>query len=416
MDRGAPSSVCADWVNNMINPADLHSADVVIVGGGIIGCWTALHLARAGKRVCVIEKAEIAHHGSGRNRGNVRVQLREAVERDLINRSLKLWQNFEDGARSTVEYRVTGNLLVSYDETIVSDFQIEVDRHRAIGLEARVVQAAELRDLVPAISRDIVAGFLTTQDGHINGQLATWEAARQAKLAGVRFFRGTIAERIEHDQGKVTAVITSAGRIPTECALVAAAGDSASLLEPLGIKTPISLALHQILVTEKLPFITGPYLRCASPRISFCQTASGTLLLGLGPASDLALGAPQAVEAKKVEAISRETIRLVPALADAHIVRSWTGLFDLTPDGRAIIGPAEHIEGLWIATGFNGHGMAIAPAVTESLAQTILGETPQVSLAAFSPTRFEKPLEIEISDEPVSRIGHLGNLVAPPIH
>jgi len=399
----------------MSNSADLQSADTVIVGGGIIGCWTALHLARAGKRVCVIEKAEIAHHGSGRNRGNVRVQLREPVERDLINRSLVLWQNFEDGARSTVEYRVTGNLLVSYDETLVPDFQIEVDRHRAIGLDARVVRGAELRELVPEISPEIVAGFLTTQDGHVNGQLATWEAARQAKLAGVRFFRGTIAERIEHSQSKVTAVLTSAGRIPTESVLVAAAGDTVGLVEPLGIKIPISLALHQILVTEKLPFITGPYLRCASPRISFCQTASGTLLLGLGPASDLAPDAPQKVEPKKIEAISRETIRLVPALADAHIVRSWTGLFDLTPDGRAIIGPAEGIEGLWIATGFNGHGMAIAPAVTESLAQALLGETPQVSLAAFAPIRFEKPLEIEVTDEPVSRIGHLGNLVAPPI-
>jgi sarcosine oxidase subunit beta len=399
----------------MANSPNLDTVDLVIVGGGIMGCWTALHLARAGKRVCVVEKAEIAHNGSGRNRGNVRVQLRETVERDLINRSLVLWQMFEESARSTVEYRVTGNLLVSYDETLTADFQIEVDRHRAIGLDAHVVEGKALRELVPQISPDIVAGFLTTQDGHINGQLATWEAARQAKLAGVRFLRGTTAELIEHDRGKITAVRTSAGRIATEGALVAAAGDSIRLLEPLGVKTPISLALHQILVTEKLPFVTGPYLRCAAPRISFCQTASGTLLLGLGPASDIAPDAPQRVEPGKIEAISKETIRLVPALRDAHIVRSWSGLFDLTPDGRAMIGPAEHIAGLWIATGFNGHGMAIAPAVTESLAKSILGETPPVSLEAFAPARFENPVAPEASDEPVSRIGHLGNLVAPPI-
>lgn len=399
----------------MANSPNLDTADFVVIGGGIIGCWTALHLARAGRQVCVIERAEIGHNGSGRNRGNVRVQLRETVERDLINRSLNLWQNFEKSARSTVEYRVTGNLLVSYDETLTADFQIEVDRHRAIGLDAYVVQGKTLRELVPNISPDIVAGFLTTQDGHVNGQLATWEAARQAKLGGVRFLRGTAAELIEYDQGKITAVQTSAGRIATGGVLVAAAGDSVRLLEPLGIKAPISLALHQILVTEKLPFVTGPYLRCASPRISFCQTASGTLLLGLGPASDIAHDAPQRVEPSKIEAISKETIRLVPALKDAHIVRSWSGLFDLTPDGRAMIGPAEHIAGLWIATGFNGHGMAIAPAVTESLAQSILGESPAVNLDPFLPTRFDKPFVLEASNEPVSRIGHLGNLVAPPI-
>jgi sarcosine oxidase subunit beta len=400
----------------MANSPNLDTADFVVIGGGIIGCWTALHLARSGKRVCVVEKAEIAYNGSGRNRGNVRVQLREPVERELINRSLILWQNFEESSRSTIEYRVTGNLLVSYDETLTADFQIEVARHRAIGYDAHIVQGETLRELVPNISPDIVSGFLTTQDGHVNGQLATWEAARQAKLAGVRFLRGTTAEKILHDQGEITAVQTSAGRIATEGVLVAAAGDSVRLLEQLGTKTPISLALHQILVTEKLPFVTGPYLRCASPRISFCQTASGTLLLGLGPASDIAHDAPQRVESSKIEAISRETIRLVPTLKDAHIVRSWSGLFDLTPDGRAMIGPAEHIAGLWIAAGFNGHGMAIAPAVTESLAQSIIGETPSVNLDAFAPTRFEKALLLEASDEPVSRIGHLGNLVAPPIH
>ena len=399
----------------MASTPNVEPADFVVVGAGIIGCWTALHLARAGKKVCVVEKAEIAHHGSGRNRGNVRVQLREAVERDLINRSLVLWQDFEDGARSTIEYRVTGNLLVSYDETLVADFGIEVDRHRAIGLDAHVVQGETLRELVPGISPEIVAGFLTTQDGHVNGQLATWEAARQAKLAGVRFLRGVAVEALEHERGRVVAARTGAGRIATEGILVAAAGDSVQLLETVAVKTPIRLALHQILVTEKLPYVTGPYLRCASPRISFCQTAGGTLLLGLGPASDLAPGGRQDLEPSKIEAIARETARLVPDLRDVHIVRSWTGLFDLTPDGRAMIGPAEHIEGLWIATGFNGHGMAIAPAVTESLAQSILGQAPTVDLAPFAPTRFERPMEADTSHKPVSRIGHLGNLVAPPI-
>ncbi len=399
----------------MANSPNVDTTDFVVVGGGIIGCWTALHLARAGKRVRVIEKAEIAHHGSGRNRGNVRVQLREPVERALIDRSLLLWQEFEEGCRSTVEYRVTGNLLVSYDETLNADFQIEVDRHRALGYDAHVVQGAALRDLVPEISPEIAGGFLTTQDGHVNGQLATWEAARQAKEAGVEFLRGTTVEKIEHESGKITAVHTSAGRIATEGVLVAAAGDSVRLLEPLGVKIPISLALHQILVTEKLPFVTGPYLRCASPRISFCQTASGTLLLGLGPASDIAFDAPQRVDAKKIEAISQETIRLVPSLKDAHIVRSWTGLFDLTPDGHAIIGPSEHIAGLWIAAGFNGHGMAIAPAITESLAQSIIGAPRRVDLDAFAPARFDKPFVPEASEQPSSRIGHLGNLVAPPI-
>jgi sarcosine oxidase subunit beta len=389
--------------------------DFVVIGGGIMGCWTALHLAQAGLSVAVVEKSEIAHQGSGRNRGNVRVQLRDAAERELINRALVLWQALEDQARSTVEYRVTGNLLVSYDTSLLEDFAIEAERHRSLGYDAHVVEGAALRDLVPGISPFIAGGFLTTEDGHVNGQLATWEVARLAKLAGVHFFRGVTAESIERSKDKVTGVLTSAGSLYTCGVLVAAAGESVRLLEPLGLKVPITLALHQILVTEKVPFVTGPYLRCASPRISFCQTASGTLLLGLGPASDTTADAAHRVEPRKIEAIAAETIRLVPTLDRVNIVRSWTGLFDLTPDGRALIGPVEHIAGLWVATGFNGHGMAIAPAVTESLSQAILGRNAELSFEAFAPARFENPLVIEQVEEPVSRIGHLGNLVAPPI-
>lgn len=391
-------------------------ADTVIVGGGIIGCWTALRLAKQGQRVTVVEKSDIAHEGSGRNRGNVRLQLREPAEKALIDRSLLLWPEIEDSARATIDYRVTGNLLVSYDPTMKADFEIEAAAHRADGYDATVVAGEDLRALVPGISPDIAAGFLTTEDGHVNGQLATWEIASRAKLAGVRFLRGTTVTGIELDRGKVRAVRTSEGDIATGTVLVAAAGDSVPLLEPLGMVVPISLALHQILVTEKLPFVTGPYLRCASPRISFCQTAQGTLLLGLGPASATTPGAPQRVDPQKIADITRETLRLVPGLAGVNVVRSWTGLFDLTPDGRALIGPVEAVPGLWVATGFNGHGISIAPAVTEALASAMLGRVPAISLAAFDPTRFERETTPEeTGDAPRSRVGHLGNLVAPPI-
>lgn len=392
------------------------SADVVVVGGGIIGCWTALRLAQQGQRVVVLEKSDIAHEGSGRNRGNVRVQLRDRAEKRLIDRSLVLWQEAEDMARTTIEYRVTGNLLVSYDPSLKADFEIEVARHRADGYDATIVEGADLRALVPGIAPEIAAGFLTTQDGHVNGQLATWEIARRAKSAGVRFLLSETATAIKLDKGRVCAVRTTRDDISTGTVLVAAAGDSVPLLETLGLKVPISLALHQILVTEKLPFVTGPYLRCASPRISFCQTAQGTLLLGLGPPRRIDAGEAHRVDPRKIADIANETLRLVPSLDGVNVVRSWTGLFDLTPDGRALIGPVGSIPGLWVATGFNGHGLSIAPAVTESLAAAICCQTPDIPLEAFDPSRFERDPEPGEDDKARrSRIGHLGNLVAPPV-
>jgi sarcosine oxidase subunit beta len=346
------------------------TADVVIIGGGIVGCTTAYNLAKQGARVILFEKGEIAQEASGRNRGNVRLQLRDRLELPIAREAIALWKQADDELGMPTEYRTTGNLLVTYHDGIAAGFEAEAERHRGLGIDARVVRHNELRDHVPDISPDIVMGFLTTEDGHVNPQKATWAFATAARRAGVEFRTGSTVTSLVVEGGQIRGVVAEDGAVSAPAVLNAAGVHAPELFAPLGIAVPITPAKHQILVTTRLPLVTRPYLRCAGPRVSFCQTLDGTLLLGMGPAQNV--GFDSTVSRAHVSNIMRETIRLVPALASARVVRSWTGWFEMTPDDLPIITAMPDHKGLYICAGFSGHGFALAPAIGRLMASLIL--------------------------------------------
>jgi sarcosine oxidase subunit beta len=346
------------------------TADVVIVGGGIVGCTTAYNLAKRGTRVIVFEKEDIAQEASGRNRGNVRLQLRDRLELPIAREAIELWKRADEELGMATEYRTTGNLLVTYHDDIAAGFEAEAERHRKLDIDAKVVGREELREHVPDITPEIVAGFLTTQDGHVNPQRATWAFATAARRAGAEFRTGTRVTGVIVENGVVRGVDSDSGPVSAPIVLNAAGVRSPELMGPLGFKIPVTPAKHQILVTTRMPLVTRPYLRCAGPRVSFCQTLDGTLLLGMGPAQNV--GFDTTVSRAHISNIMRETIRLVPTLAAAKVVRSWAGWFEMTPDDLPIITELPDAAGLFICAGFSGHGFALAPAIGRLMAALIL--------------------------------------------
>jgi sarcosine oxidase subunit beta len=385
------------------------TADVIIIGGGIVGCTTAYYLAKRGLRVILLEKDDIAQEASGRNRGNVRVQLRDRLELPIALESLELWKCADEELGLPTEFRTTGNLLVTYHDDIAGGFAAEAEKHRQRGLDAHVVARQDLKEFVPGISPDIVLGFLTTQDGHVNPQKATWAFATAARRLGVDIRIGVRANSILASGGKVQGVMTDTGQISAPVVLNAAGVRAPELMGPLGIEVPITPAKHQILVTARLPLVTRPYLRCAGPRVSFGQTMDGTLLLGMGPAQSV--GFDSTISRAHVSNIMRETVRLVPSLADARVVRAWTGWFEMTPDDLAIVEPIDGIQGLFICAGFSGHGFALGPAIGRLMASLIADGKATHAIDELGLARFKRAKR-PVRPEDESAIARLGRLTA----
>lgn len=381
-------------------------ADVIIVGGGIVGCTTAYNLAKRGARVVLLEKDDIAHEASGRNRGNVRLQLRHRLELPIVLESIELWKQADEELGLPTEYRTTGNLLVTYHDSIAEGFPAEAERHRQRGLDAHVIGRNELRSYVPDLSPEIVSGFLTTQDGHVNPQKATWAFASAARRRGVDMRIGTRVTDIIVGGGKVRGVATDQGTISSPIVLNAAGVRAPELMKVLGVEVPISPAKHQILVTARLPLVTRPYLRCAGPRVSFGQTQDGTLLLGMGPAQSV--GFDTTLSRVHMSNIMRETIRLVPTVASARVVRAWVGWFEMTPDDLPIIESVDGIEGLFLCAGFSGHGFALGPAIGRLMARLLLDGQATHPIEELGLARFKQPVERTPEDDtPIARLGRL---------
>lgn len=389
------------------------TADVIIVGGGIVGCTTAYNLVRRGAKVVLVEKDDIAQEASGRNRGNVRIQLRHRLELPIALEALELWRRADEELGASVEFRTTGNLLVTYHDSIAEGFAAEAERHRQRGLDAHVVGRNELRSFVPGISPDIVQGFLTTEDGHVNPLKATWAYASAARRHGADIRVGTRATGILIEGGKVRGVATEKGAIAAPIVLNACGVRAPELMAPLGFELPITPAKHQILVTARLPLVTRPYLRCAGPRVSFGQTSDGTLLLGMGPAQSV--GFDETLSRAHIGNIMRETIRLVPSLAEARVVRAWVGWFEMTPDDLAIIEPVEGIEGLFLCAGFSGHGFALAPAIGRLMSRLMLDGQATHPIDELGLARFKRP-KTATAPEDDSPIARLGRLTAQGLH
>jgi sarcosine oxidase subunit beta len=385
------------------------TADVVIVGAGIVGCSTAYYLAKRGAKVVVVEKEHVAHEASGRNRGNVRLQLRNSLELPIAKEAVQLWDEADEELGYPTEFRRVGNLLVTYHESVAAGFGLEVERHRQLGLDAHVLAPCDLKSIVPGISPDIVAGFLTTEDGHVNPQKATWAYASAAQRMGVTFKTGCRAESILMRSGRVFGVKTSDGQVEAAIVLNAAGVRAPELMEPLGVVLPISPAKHQILVTARMPFVTKPYLRCAGPRVSFCQTSDGTLLLGMGPAQSV--GFDTSISRAHIANVMRETIRLVPSLAVARVVRAWTGWFEMTPDDLAIVDSVKAYPGLFVCAGFSGHGFALGPAIGRLMAGFMLEGVATHPIDGFSLSRFNDAIDPR-KHEPDSLIARLGRLTS----
>ncbi len=377
--------------------------EIVVIGGGVIGCSIAWHLAAMGASVTLLEQGAIASGASGASAGGVRQQGRDLRELPLAIRSIARWENLEDELGADIHYRREGHLTVIEHEADMPAVEASVAAQREVGLDLRFVTGEDLRDLAPGLSASMIAGTYSPNDGHANPILTTHAFAEAARREGAAVRTGTAVTGIRQRGGRVAGVETDAGNIACDHLVLAAGLWSPLLASPLDIELPISAFAPQMIATNPMPVALRQVLGARSRRLSLKQVPSGNYVIGGGWPGDVDL--PAGVATPRLESILgsiRDASAVWPELANASVERVWVGVEALAADEVPILGPLPGLENLTVAAGFSGHGFALSPIIGQVIAELIVDGAPSVSIDALGFDRFDG---LPVTAAPVGRAG-----------
>jgi sarcosine oxidase subunit beta len=346
-------------------------ADVVIVGGGIMGLALAYELGRRGIRdVLVLERGALATGASGRNGGGVRAQWSTPELIRLGRRSLELCARLAVDLGVNVWFRRGGYLFLAPTRAEADRLEAWATLQRREGLRTRIVDPDEAADLVPDLDRRrFVAGSWNPDDGVVFPWPFLWGYAARAEAAGARIATFTRVTGFERAGPRVAAVTTDRGRVACETVVVACGAWSRDVAALAGVVLPSHPVRHEILATEPLKPWLGPLVATLGSGLYFSQTQRGEIVGGMGDPEEPE-GADQGSTLRFLARFARASTALVPRLAGVKVVRQWAGLYDVTPDRRPILGPAGFAN-FHQLSGFVGHGFMMAPAVAELYADLL---------------------------------------------
>jgi D-hydroxyproline dehydrogenase subunit beta len=363
------------------------TADVVVIGAGIVGAACAYYAARAGLSVTVVDAGPLAGGTTGAGEGNILVSDKEpGPELDLGLLSNRLWRELDIGP---IELVAKGGLIVATTETTLSTLDDLIAGQRAAGVRVARVDPAEYE---PRLNPDVAGGAFYPQDLQVQPMLATARLLRTAP--GLTVHYGQRVTGIETVHGAVTAVRTAGPRIPT--AAVVWAGEVAALA---GVTLPIAPRRGFVLVTEPLPPLVrhkvyaADYVADVASDEAGLQTSAvvestpaGTILVG---ASRERVGFDRTFALPVLRRLAAQAVALFPFLGQVRLLRAYRGFRPYSPDHLPVIGRDPRVAGLFHACGHEGAGIGLAPATGHVMAQELTGKPPELDLTPFRPERFE---------------------------
>lgn len=368
------------------------TADVIVIGSGVIGCAAAYYMAKKGMSVLVLDQDEsVGNGGSSRNGGGVRQSGRDPRELPLAIYGVEnVWPTLSDELGVDVEYHKEGNLRLGKTETHKQILTGLTEKAVACGLNVRMIDAEEVRKINPYLSEEVTCASWCPTDGHANPLTTTLGFYKNARALGVVFHMGEKVVKLEKVHGKLRRVCTKTTVYEADQVLVAAGYASRFLTQTVGIDVPMREELIEALVTEAEPKMFPQMLGTADADFYGHQTNHGSFVFGgaTGMESTVLDNDTNRTSSLTAPCICRGIMKYVPKLADAKIVRTWAGYEDLSIDGIPVISKVEEVPGLLLACGFTGHGFGISPVVGQLLAQLAAGETPMLSLQEFRYDRF----------------------------
>jgi sarcosine oxidase subunit beta len=380
-------------------------ADVIVIGGGIMGTSTAFFLRRRNRSVILLERGLTGQQASGVNFGGIRRQGRALPQLAMANRALKTWQSAKELLGEDIEFLPSGHTRVCYHAHDAEYFDQYANDARAYGLDLEVLHGEAMFKRFPFLGREVLAASISPFDGHANPRLAAPAFGRAAARLGARIVENTEIVHVEKD-GDGFRVESGDGVVYRAAQLVICAGAWASrLTEQFGEPAPVRASGPQMAVTEPVPYAfrssIGVFTSVKAESVYFRQIPRGNIILGGGPPG------PADAITRRAAVLPINTVRqvaqfrrLVPALAPLHVIRVWSGVEGYLPDGEPVIGPSSKVDGLFYAFGFCGSGFQIGPGVGETLAELVdTGSTP-IPLDPFSIRRFASQFTVHGTGQP----------------
>jgi glycine/D-amino acid oxidase-like deaminating enzyme len=413
-------------------------ADVVIVGGGIIGTSAALTLAERGVSVVLCEKGHIAGEQSSRNWGWCRKMARDPREIPLIIESLRLWQGMNERVEADTGFRQSGIMYLFETQEQAARYEEWLEHARQYQLDTRLLTAAEARELMPGLTGNWAGALYTASDGKAEPQRGAPAIANAARRHGAKILQNCAVRGVETAAGRVGAAVTEKGRIACQTVILAGGAWSRLFCCNLGIELPQLKVLGSVMRTG--PLTGGPEISASGGLFGFRKRLDGgytvatlgvrtidivpdhfRLFMPFLPAVKLhwqklrfRVGDRWAAEWRLPrrwrldEASPFESVRTLdpepdpfvldraqkaiaaafPIFRDIPIAERWGGMIDVTPDAVPVISTVESLPGLVIATGFSGHGFGIGPAAGRLAADLALGGATIVDPTPFRLSRF----------------------------
>jgi len=366
--------------------------DVVIIGGGIIGCSIAFELAKRGRKdVLIIERGYLTSGATGRCGAGIRQQWGSVLNATLAVDSTHIFENLEEytGYDRSCSLNQGGYLLVAYTGKEWEQFHTNLEAQHSVGIDSYAVDLEGVKEIVPHISTEGMYGAcFCAKDGHADPFHCTFAYAKGAQRMGVDIMTYTIATGLKTEDGRIHTVITDKGDVQANVVLNCTGGHAAQTAALVNDELPVYPERHQILITEPVAPMMRPMVMSFSRLFYVQQTPHGSVIMGIGDPNE-----PVSCNIRPswqyLERNASLVTQTLPILRDLRVVRQWAGLYDMSPDCHHIIHESGNAEGFISIAGFSGHGFMIAPRTAILVANHLTGQKDDLDIGQFSADRFK---------------------------
>jgi sarcosine oxidase subunit beta len=365
------------------------TADILIIGAGIVGCSLAYQLALQGaSRVAVVDKDLICSGSTGRSAGGIRQQFATDLNIRLSLESIRMFERMPEELGVDPGFRRVGYLFLASTEAELGLFRQNVALQQRHGVPVQMVGPDDIRRLVPFVQLDgILGGTYCPTDGYAAPYEVTMGYAAAARRHGVTIHEQRAVTTVLQQSGRVVGVETASGPIHAPVVVNAAGAFAGQIGDMAGADVPVRPYRRQLFTTLPVPaFTPEPPLTIDYHRNWYFRGELGGCLFS-GPKDEESTFNTNVDWEHLAESVEQAVVRL-PLLAEAEIHRGWAGLYEISPDNNAILGPVPELEGFYVAGGHSGHGFQHGPIVGKLMAELILTERTTIDIGALGIERF----------------------------